>query len=383
MIRLEKVTKIYPDGTVAVSEVSFEVRKGEMCVLLGPSGCGKSTTMKMINRLTSATRGKIYVDGADNTNIDENELRRNIGYAIQDIGLFPHMTVGENIGTVPALKSWPKAERRKRAKDLLELLRMDPDRFVDKYPRELSGGQRQRVGVARALGGDPPILLMDEPFGAIDPITRVGLQNEFLKIQETLQKTIIFVTHDIYEAIKMGDKIALMKEGRIVQYAPPADLLYRPKDQFVAGFVGADRGLKGLQLIRTKEVMRRSPPTATPDEKAKALRERMKREETDWLVVIDDEGRFAGWVVSSDLEKGRKVKDIMSTSAVVATRNAVLSEALSLMLTSGLDVLAVVDQQNRLRGVLTFQGIQEALRDAAQKASVRLGETIPQRRESQ
>ena len=383
MIRLEKVTKVYPDGTEAVSEVSFEVRKGEMCVLLGPSGCGKSTTMKMINRLISATRGRIYIDGSDNTNTDENELRRNIGYAIQDIGLFPHMTVGENIGTVPALKSWPKVERRKRAKDLLKLLRMDPDRFVDKYPRELSGGQRQRVGVARALGGDPPILLMDEPFGAIDPITRVGLQNEFLKIQETLQKTIIFVTHDIYEAIKMGDKIALMKEGRLVQYAPPADLLYRPKDQFVAAFVGADRGLKGLQLIRTKEVMRRSPPTAKPDEEAKAARERMEREGTDWLAVVDDQGKFAGWVVSSDLERGQKVKEIMGTSAVVATRSAVLSEALSLMLTSGLNVLAIVDQQNRLRGVLTFRGIQEALQDAAQKASVRLGETRPQRKEFQ
>ena len=383
MIRLEKVTKIYPDGTEAVREVSFEVQKGELCVLLGPSGCGKTTTMKMINRLISATSGNIYIDGMDNTKIDENELRRNIGYAIQDIGLFPHMSVGENIGTVPTLKSWPKAKRRKRAKDLLQLLRMDPDSFVDKYPRELSGGQRQRVGVARALGGDPPILLMDEPFGAIDPITRVGLQNEFLKIQETLQKTIIFVTHDIYEAIKMGDKIALMKEGRLVQYAPPADLLYRPKDEFVAGFVGADRGLKGLQLIRTKEVMLGSPPTAKPDEEAQAAQERMEREGTDWLAVVDDEGKFAGWVVSSDLERGRKVKEIISTSAIVATRNTVLSEALSLMLTSGLNVLAIVDQQNRLGGVLTFQGIQEALRDAAQKASVRLGETISQREESQ
>ncbi|MBW1794096.1 MAG: betaine/proline/choline family ABC transporter ATP-binding protein [Deltaproteobacteria bacterium] len=367
MIRLEKVTKIYTDGTEAVREVSFEVRKGELCVVLGPSGCGKTTTMKMINRLISATSGKIYIDGMDNTSIDENELRRNIGYAIQDLGLFPHMTVGDNIGTVPALKGWPKAKRRKRAKELLELLRMDPDGFIDKYPRELSGGQRQRVGVARALGGDPPILLMDEPFGAIDPITRVGLQNEFLKIQQKLHKTVIFVTHDIYEAIKMGDKIALMKEGRLVQYAPPADLLYRPKDEFVAGFVGADRGLKGLQLIRTKEVMWRSPPMAKPDEEVGAVRERMEREGIDWLAVIDDEGRFAGWVVSSNLEMGQKVKEIMSTSAIVATRNAVLSEALSLMLTSGLNVLAIVDRHNRLEGVLTFEAIQEALREAAKE----------------
>ncbi|MCK4390497.1 MAG: betaine/proline/choline family ABC transporter ATP-binding protein [Desulfobacterales bacterium] len=367
MIRLERVTKIYSDGTEAVREVSLEVERGELCVLLGPSGCGKTTTMKIINRLICATSGKIYIDGMENTSINENELRRNIGYAIQDIGLFPHMTVGENIGTVPALKGWPKARRRKRAKELLELLRMNPVDFIDKYPRELSGGQRQRVGVARALGGDPPILLMDEPFGAIDPITRVDLQNEFLKIQQELQKTIIFVTHDIYEAIKMGDKIALMKEGRIVQYAPPADLLYRPRDEFVAGFVGADRGLKGLQLIRTKEVMWRSPPTTKPDEEVMAARERMEREGIDWLAVVDDEGRFTGWVLSSHLEEGRKVKDIMSTSAITATRNAVLSEALSLMLTSGPNVLAIVDRSNRLEGVLTLQAIQNALREAAQK----------------
>jgi osmoprotectant transport system ATP-binding protein len=383
MIRLEKVTKIYPDGTEAVREVSFEIDRGELCVLLGPSGCGKTTTMKMINRLIFPTSGRIYIDGTDNSSIDENELRRNIGYAIQEIGLFPHMTIGENIATVPALKGWPKAKRRKRAKELLELLRMTPDGFIDKYPRELSGGQRQRVGVARAFGGDPPILLMDEPFGAIDPITRVNLQNEFLKIQQELQKTIIFVTHDIHEAIKMGDKIALMKGGRLVQYAPPAELLYGPKDEFVADFVGADRGLKGLQLIRTKEVMWRSPRTAKPDEEVKAVRDRMEREGIDWLAVIDNEGRFTGWVVSSDLERGQKVREIMTTSAISATRNAVLSEALSLMLTSGLNVLAIVDQHDRLEGVLTFQAIQEALREAAQKASVRLGRTAPQREASQ
>ncbi|OEU53377.1 MAG: hypothetical protein BA872_08935 [Desulfobacterales bacterium C00003060] len=383
MIRLEKVTKIYPDGTEAVGGVSFEVQKGELCVLLGPSGCGKTTTMKMINRLISATSGKIYIDGTDNTSIDENELRRNIGYAIQDIGLFPHMTVAENIGTVPALKGWSKVKRRKRAKELLELLRMHPDVFIDKYPRELSGGQRQRVGVARALGGDPPIMLMDEPFGAIDPITRVELQNEFLKIQQEIRKTIIFVTHDIYEAIKMGHRIALMKEGHLVQYAPPADLLYRPKDEFVADFAGADRGLKGLQLIRTEDVMWKSPPAAKPDEDVKAARKRMEQEGIDWLVVIDDEGRFAGWAVSSDLEGGRKVKEIMNTSALTApSANATLSEALSVMLTSGLNVLAIVDQDNRLEGVLTFQAIQDALRETAQEASVRMRRITPLREES-
>jgi len=244
VIRLDKVIKVYPDGTEAVKEVSFEVGEGEFCVLLGTSGCGKTTTMKMINRLIPITEGNIYIDGVDNTKMEENELRRNIGYAIQEIGLFPHMTVGQNIETVPVLKGWPKAERKKRAEQLLELVGMDSDEFIDKYPSELSGGQCQRVGVARALGADPPILLMDEPFGAIDPITRVRLQDEFLKIQQEIKKTIIFVTHDIFEAIKMGDKIALMNEGRLVQYDTPADLLHRPKNEFVENFVGADRAIK-------------------------------------------------------------------------------------------------------------------------------------------
>lgn len=244
MIRLDNLTKVYPDETEAVKEVSLEVGKGEFCVLLGPSGCGKTTTMKMINCLTPITAGNIYIDEVDNTKIDENELRRNIGYAIQQIGLFPHMTVGQNIETVPVLKGWPKAKRRQRAEELLELVEMDPGEFIDKYPNELSGGQCQRVGVARALGVDPPILLMDEPFGAIDPITRARLQDEFLKIQQAIKKTIIFVTHDIYEAVKMGDKIALMKEGRLVQYDTPVNLLYRPKNEFVENFVGADRAIK-------------------------------------------------------------------------------------------------------------------------------------------
>ncbi|MDY6950559.1 MAG: ABC transporter ATP-binding protein [Thermodesulfobacteriota bacterium] len=366
MIRLEKVTKVYPDGTVAVSGVSFDVAKGELCVLLGPSGCGKTTTMKMINRLTPMTDGSIYIDGLDNSTMDETELRRNMGYAIQDVGLFPHMTVGENIATVPALKGWTTAKQRKRAEELLELLRMAPHEYIDKYPRELSGGERQRVGVARALGGDPPVLLMDEPFGAIDPITRLELQNEFLKIQQEIKKTIILVTHDIYEAIKMGDKIALMKEGQLVQCAPPADLLFRPKNAFVAHFVGADRGVKGLQLIRTREVMWQSPPTAHLDEKTEAARKRMKQRGVDWLAVIDRDRTFTGWAFASDIQGAGRLKEITKTATVTAIGNAVLSEALSLMLTSGSDLLAVIDQHNRLEGVVTFEAIQDTMRRATQ-----------------
>jgi len=366
MIKLENLTKIYPDGTVAVKEMSFEVKEGELCVFLGPSGCGKTTTMKMINRLIPITSGKIYIDGVDNTKIDESELRRNIGYAIQEIGLFTHMTVGQNIETVPALKGWTKTERRKRAEELLELVRMNPDEFIDKYPNELSGGQRQRVGVARALGADPPILLMDEPFGAIDPINRVELQSEFLKIQQKIKKTIIFVTHDIYEAIKMGDRIALMKEGKLVQYDPPANLLYRPKDEFVEGFVGADRALKGLQLLRVKEVMTSPPPTAKVEERVEVIRERMEQEGIDSFPVVENSGKLIGLVAESDLGKGKVVKDIMIPSSTTFTVNAVLNEALSVMLSSGLKTLPIVSEDSKLEGVLTFAAIQKALHEAVQ-----------------
>jgi len=367
MIKLDRVSKVYPDGTRAVKEVSLGVEKGELCVLLGPSGCGKTTTMRMINRLIPITEGNIYIDGTKNTEMNEDELRRNIGYAIQDIGLFPHMTVSENIETVPALKGWPKLQRRKRAEELLELMGMPAGEFTDKYPSELSGGQRQRVGVARALGADPPILLMDEPFGAIDPITRVRLQGEFLKIQEVLKKTIMFVTHDIYEAIKMGDKIALMNEGRLVQYDTPAKLLYRPENDFVESFVGTDRALKGLQLIRVKEIMNTSPATLEPDEEAEAARARMERQSMDWLAVVDRDGRFLGGVNREVLEGKKMVKDVIMGPPATVMVDAVLNEAISLMLSSGLNNMAVVDWNNRLLGVLTFDAVRGALSKLGQK----------------
>jgi len=367
VIKLDNVTKVYPDGTEAVKEVSIEVDEGELCILLGPSGCGKTTTMKMINRLIPITGGTIYIDGVDNTRMDENELRRNIGYTIQEIGLFPHMTVRQNIETVPVLKGWPRAERSKRAEELLELVGMDVAEFIDKYPNELSGGQRQRVGVARSLGADPPILLMDEPFGAIDPITRIRLQEEFLKIQREIKKTIIFVTHDIYEAIKMGDKIALMNQGRLVQFDTPANLLYRPRNEFVKDFVGTDRALKGLQLIRVREVMTGSPPTVKPDEKMEAARVRMEREEIDWMAVVSDDGELLGWVDNIEPGKGEVVRQVMKSSGVTATVDMVLNEALSLMLSSRLNTLAVVDNDNRLRGALSFDSIQDTLAEVSRR----------------
>jgi osmoprotectant transport system ATP-binding protein len=373
MIRLENVTKVYHDGTKAVNGMSFEVDRGELCVFLGPSGCGKTTTMKMINRLIAITGGKIYIDGVDNTKINETDLRRSIGYAIQEIGLFPHFTVGQNIETVPMLKGWSKSDRRKRAEELLELVRLEPSEYIDKYPKELSGGQRQRVGVARALGADPPILLMDEPFGAIDPINRVELQNEFLKIQQKIKKTIIFVTHDIYEAIKMGDRIALMKDGKLVQYDTPANLLYQPKDEFVEGFVGADRALKGLQLLKVKDVMSGNYITAHTRDTTASVRDRMEKEAIDWLPVLDAGGRLKGGISLSDLsgDKGNTVQDVIAPVKASLEVNAILNEALSLMLSSGLKTLPITGDDDKLTGVLTFDAIQKRLHEAVKTGGTR------------
>jgi osmoprotectant transport system ATP-binding protein len=258
MIRLESLTKTYTSrqGTVvAVDRVSLEVRAGETCVLLGPSGCGKTTTLRMINRLVAPTAGKVFLGGRDTGAVDPVALRRGIGYVIQQIGLFPNMTVAENIGVVPRLLGWPEARRRERANELLALLALPPAQFANRYPNELSGGQAQRVGVARALAVDPPVLLMDEPFAALDPVNREAIQDEFLRMQRQLRKTILFVSHDIDEAVKMADRIAIFHSGRLVQFATPDEMLAHPADAFVAGFVGSDRTLKRLRLIRVAEVM--------------------------------------------------------------------------------------------------------------------------------
>ncbi len=362
MIEFEQVTKVYPDGTEAVKRATFKVEKGEICVLLGPSGCGKTTLMKMVNRLIPITSGKILIDGVDNTKLNEVELRRGMGYAIQDIGLFPHITVAENVVTVPNLLGWPKVKKRQRVAELVELVGMDPGEVMDKYPTELSGGQCQRIGVARCLGANPPILLMDEPFGAIDPITRERLQNEFLKIQSKIKKTIVFVTHDINEAIKIGDKIALLKEGELVQYDTPAALLSKPKNDFVAAFVGADRALKGLRLTKVEEVMRTSPPMVKVDEDLAVVKRRMEEAGTKWLMVVGDDRKFLGWVGKSYLEKSDKLKDIIIPPAATATQSTILSDALSLMLSSAIGHLAIVDDNGLLEGELVFDDLYEALR---------------------
>jgi len=256
VIEFRDVNKTYPGSQrPVVQDLSFEVLDGEICVLVGPSGCGKTTSMRMINRLIEPSSGDILIDGEPNTAMSQTKLRRRIGYAIQQIGLFPHRTIADNIATVPRLLDWQKDRTRQRVDELLDLVGLEPAQYRSRYPAELSGGQQQRVGVARALAADPPIMLMDEPFGAVDPITRTRLQDEFIRIQGEIKKTIVFVTHDIDEAIKMGDKIAILKEGGILaQYDTPENILTNPASDFVSSFVGADRVLKRLSLLLVRDM---------------------------------------------------------------------------------------------------------------------------------
>lgn len=264
-IEFEDITKVYDDGTVAIENVSYSVESGTTTVLVGPSGCGKTTTMKLVNRLEDPSEGRVYYEGDDVQELDKIELRKDVGYVIQEIGLFDHMTVAENVATVPELKDWGREKINNRINELLELMDMPPAEYCNQYPRELSGGQRQRVGIARALAGEPDVMLMDEPFGALDPITRENLQDEFLELQQQIDTTILFVTHSIDEALKMGDKIAIYDVGKVVQYDTPQEILENPINEFVEDFVGADRGLKRLQVTQVKSIMTEPNEAGEPD----------------------------------------------------------------------------------------------------------------------
>lgn len=329
MITFENVTKVYSDQTVAIENVSFEVEKGTTTVLVGPSGCGKTTTMKLVNRLEDPTDGTVYYDGIDVQELDEIKLRRDIGYVIQEIGLFDHMTVGENVATVPELRGWDEERIDERVDELLDLMNLSPEEHRDQYPTALSGGQQQRVGVARALAADPDVMLMDEPFGALDPITRQELQDEFLDIQSQINTTILFVTHDIDEALKMGEKIALFDIGEIVQHATPHEILENPANDFVEDFIGEDRALKQLQVTRVEEVMEAAdaeheqfaaagsadPDSAitdevgaddelamSPNDNAQTALSRMIQANRDAIPVVED-GRAIGVVTQTDIRQ--------------------------------------------------------------------------------
>ncbi|HTW19861.1 MAG TPA: ATP-binding cassette domain-containing protein [Mycobacteriales bacterium] len=294
-ITLDRVRKQYPDGTVAVEELSLEVEPGEIAVLVGPSGCGKTTTMRMINRLVEPSGGHILVDGDDVTSVDPVKLRRRIGYVIQQVGLFPHQTVATNIATVPTLLGWGRARTKARVAELLELVGLEAG-YGKRYPQELSGGQRQRVGVARALAADPPVLLMDEPFAAVDPIARNRLQAEFLKLHEQVRTTVVFVTHDIDEAIRLGDRIAVMREGgHLEQYADPSTLLSDPQTDFVANFVGAERTLRRLSVVHVRASGLVRWPSVAPHDTLAAATATMDAAEAAWAVVSED-GKVSGWL---------------------------------------------------------------------------------------
>jgi osmoprotectant transport system ATP-binding protein len=360
-IRFDRVTKRYPDGTVAVSELSLDVAPGELVTLVGPSGCGKTTTMKMVNRLIEPTSGRILIEGQNVTDADPVRLRRGIGYVIQNVGLFPHRTVEQNIAVVPELTGWSKRRRHERARELMELVGLDPARHGPRYPHELSGGQRQRVGVARALAVDPPILLMDEPFSAVDPVVRSQLQDEFLRLQEEVRKTVLFVTHDIEEAVRLGDRTAVFAQGgRLEQYDTPAAVLGAPATEFVAEFVGADRGLKRLSVTPVTQADLEHPPVVRLDDALHTAAAVVGR--SRWAVVLDAHGGLAGWI-GRDMTAGTgHVRDHARRMEAWVEIHDTLKVAFGEMLQWNAGWVAVLDERNRYLGVLTPSTLHAALR---------------------
>ncbi|MEU1123969.1 betaine/proline/choline family ABC transporter ATP-binding protein [Streptomyces sp. NPDC005899] len=366
MIRFEHVTKRYPDGTTAVDDLSFEVAEGELVTLVGPSGCGKTTTMKMVNRLTEPTEGRVFLDGEDVSAIDPVRLRRRIGYVIQQVGLFPHRTVLENTATVPRLLGWKKGKGTERAAELLDLVGLDPSVYGDRYPDQLSGGQRQRVGVARALAADPPVLLMDEPFGAVDPVVRERLQNEFLALQAQVRKTVLFVTHDIEEAVRLGDRMAVYGQGRIDQFDTPATVLGAPATPYVADFVGSDRGLKRLSVTPVEEGDLDQPPVVRLDDSLAHATERLRAVGAPWAVVLDGGDKPHGWIPaggSGPATPPGTVRDHARPMEAWLPLGAPLRRAFATMLQHDAGWIAVVDEKGgRYLGVLTPARLHEALR---------------------
>jgi osmoprotectant transport system ATP-binding protein len=371
-VEFEHVTKVYGAARTgesnpgAVNDLSFTVPAGRICVLVGPSGCGKTTSLKMVNRLIEPTSGRILVDGVDAASRDLTELRRAIGYVIQQVGLFPHQTIGVNVATVPRLLGWSATRQRERAEELLALVGLDPARYRDRYPSQLSGGERQRVGVARALAADPPIMLMDEPFGAVDPIVRERLQNEFLRLQEELAKTILFVTHDIDEAIKMGDLVAVLQAGGVLaQFGSPDEILANPASEFVARFVGVDRGLKRLSLSRVRDLELQPVVTAAVGSEAAEVRRRTLQQPFDYMLLVDDD-RPIGWIHEDRVpSNGILTEDLAIPMSPLLSRRTTLKDALSLMLDADVQAGIVVDRAGKALGLVTVDMIAQRMQDTA------------------
>jgi osmoprotectant transport system ATP-binding protein len=369
VVELEHVTKRYgPSSSVpAVNDLSLTIPAGEICVLVGPSGCGKTTTMKMINRLVEPTGGRILIDGEDVARLPAVELRRRIGYVIQQVGLFPHMTVAQNVAVVPRLVGWRPQRIRDRVDELLALVGLEPRDYARRYPGQLSGGERQRVGVARALAADPPVMLMDEPFGAVDPIRRDRLQNEFLRLQAQVRKTIVFVTHDVDEAIKMADRIAILRIGGVLaQYDTPEVILSTPANEFVERFVGADRGLKRLSLARVRDLPLLEPVLGHVGGPAAELRLRLAAAEMPFALLVGDAEEPIGWVEADALAAATTLtEDLATPGSTPVEPETTLRDALSTMLASSVQLGVVVDGGNAVLGVISVDQISSLLQRSA------------------
>ena len=374
LIHLDKVTKTYPGSSEpAVDRLDLDILEGEILVLVGPSGCGKSTTLRLINRMIEPTSGRIIFEGEDVTDVNPDHLRRRIGYVIQQIGLFPHRTIKENISTVPELLGWDRARIDSRVDELLDMVGMEPAEYRDRYPKELSGGQAQRVGVARALGADPDVLLMDEPFGAIDPITRDRLQNEFLRLQAELKKTIVFVTHDVDEAIKMGDRIAILRQQSIIsQHDTPEAILANPANEFVEDFLGSGATLKGLSLMRVRDIQVDDALLAHDKGSRSEMSAQLTQSHRDWLLLLDERNRPLRWLNQKALDSTDRplVQSGLPVRATVQPEDT-LHDVLESMLHSSVGTACVVDPRGKYHGVVRLENLIDTVRSTQQAEQAR------------
>ncbi|EUJ46441.1 betaine/proline/choline family ABC transporter ATP-binding protein [Listeria riparia] len=368
MLRFEHVSKIYKGGKTAVNDLNLDIDRGEFICFIGPSGCGKTTTMKMINRLIEPTEGQIFINDKDIMKEDPVKLRRSIGYVIQQIGLMPHMTIRENIVLVPKLLKWSEEKKNERAKELIKLVDL-PEEYLDRYPYELSGGQQQRIGVLRALAAEQNLILMDEPFGALDPITRDSLQEEFKNLQRELGKTIIFVTHDMDEAIKLADRIVIMRGGEIVQFDTPDEILRNPADKFVEDFIGKDRLIEARpNVTNVEQIMNKAPVSITADKSLQAAIQLMKDRRVDTLLVTDDQNVLKGIIDVEAIEHNRRtatsVVDILDKNVFYVRKDALLRDTMQRILKRGFKYVPVVDEKRRLVGIVTRASLVDIVYDS-------------------
>ncbi|EUJ33392.1 Carnitine transport ATP-binding protein OpuCA [Listeria floridensis FSL S10-1187] len=368
MLRFEHVSKTYKGGKKAVDDLNLNINQGEFICFIGPSGCGKTTTMKMINRLIDPSEGKIFVDDKDILQEDPVKLRRSIGYVIQQIGLMPHMTIRENIVLVPKLLKWPEDKKNERAKELIKLVDL-PEEYLDRYPYELSGGQQQRIGVLRALAAEQNLILMDEPFGALDPITRDTLQEEFKNLQQELGKTIIFVTHDMDEAIKLADRIVIMQAGKVVQFDTPDEILRHPANKFVEEFIGKDRLIEAQpNVTKVSQIMNPNPVSITADKSLQAAIQLMKERRVDTLLVVDEQNILKGFIDVEQIDSQRRtatsVVDILEKNVFYVKEDALLRDTIQRILKRGYKYVPVVDDKKRLVGIVTRASLVDMVYDS-------------------